>query len=66
MTKLTHTNLWVLAQAFKTSSRISNRLPATDISHLRRCMNAGVIRVDGNELVLTENGEAALHHEAQS
>ncbi len=58
--KITHTNLFVLRSTFKNTDRVSNRLPASDYSHLSRCLKAGLISLDGSELVITETGRQAI------
>jgi len=59
-TKITQTNLYVLASTFKTTDRVSSRLPSTDYPHLSRCLKAGLIRTDGAELVITDAGRQAV------
>ena len=58
--KLTFTNRYVLRETFRSSERVSNRLPASNYSHLQRCLKLGLISVEGNELVLTDAGREAL------
>jgi hypothetical protein len=60
MQKLTRMNLEVLALSFRSATRISNQISPAHVSHLRRCIKAGLIRVEGSQLVLTEAGQAAL------
>lgn len=60
----TDLNLWVLAQTFAPNgvlhTRVQNRLRPTELPHLRRCMQAGLLRPDGADLALTPEGEAAV------
>lgn len=60
----THTNLFALREAFtgggELASRVPNSLPPTRLPHLRRCLAAGLVRVEGRELTLTDAGVAAL------
>ena len=58
--KATQLNVWVLAHTFKNTERVSGRVSSVDAPHLRRCLQAGLMSAEGNELVLTEAGKAAL------
>jgi hypothetical protein len=56
----TDLNLWVLDRLFGDRTRVSNQVEPTSAPHLRRCLRAGLLDVDGAELVLTDAGIAAL------
>jgi len=60
----THTNLFALREAFtvdgELASRVPNSLRPSSLPHLRRCLAAGLVRVEGRELALTDAGVAAL------
>lgn len=53
-------NVWVLAKSFAGSERAANRIPSTSVPHLRRCLKAGLVVVEGTELVLTDAGREAV------
>lgn len=56
----TRMNLDVLVDTFGLLNRVPNRLPPTDIAHLRRCMDAGLLVAEGRtHLALTDLGRAA-------
>lgn len=56
----TDLNLWVLSELFQNTASIANKVEATDLTHLRRCLKAGLITAAGGRLTLTEAGIAAL------
>lgn len=56
----TSLNLRVLKDVFGAKTRVPNQLEATDVYHLRRCLKAGFVAVEGKELVLTEQGVAGV------
>lgn len=58
--KLTHTNLHVLARTFRTSEVVPARVDASAHPHLKRCIALGLARVDGDSLVLTDEGKARI------
>lgn len=43
----TSLNLWVLKKLFKDKDEVPNQLDPTDVTHLRRCMGAGLIEAVG-------------------
>lgn len=53
-------NLRVLRETFKGRPRISNNVEPTATEHLRRCLRAGLVEVDGSDLVLTFIGVVAV------
>ena len=53
-------NLWVLGDIFGTATRVPNRIRPTSANAMRRCMRAGLFTVDGGDLVLTDEGVAAV------
>lgn len=53
-------NLWVLRRIADGRTRFPNAIEATSAEHMRRCMKAGLVRVMGKELELTEDGIAAI------
>ena len=55
----TRVNVYAMAQHFAGADRATNRVDAVSAPHLRRCIAAGLVRVEGRELVLTEAGQAA-------
>jgi hypothetical protein len=59
-TKPTALNLWVLAKVFGDTDVISNRIEPTAVSHIRRCLAAGLVVVDGHQLRLTDAGLEAV------
>lgn len=56
----TDLNLWVLNEVFKEAPRVPNQVKPTNAPHLRRCFKAGLLEVQGRELVLTLKGAEAL------
>ena len=59
----TNLNLWVLKDLFKDKDEVPNRLDPTRVTHLRRCMSAGLIEAVGGRggtLRLTEKGKQAI------
>jgi len=58
--KATSLNVWVLAKIMGGSERASNRVESTSAPHIRRCLGADLIRVEGVEIVLTDAGRAAI------
>ena len=56
----TELNIWVLRQIFGDEDRAPNAVRPTDRAHVRRCLHAGLVVVDGRELVLTDAGKAAV------
>lgn len=56
----TDLNLWVLNEVFKHAPRVPNQLKPTNVPHIRRCLKAGLLEVQGRELVLTLKGAEAL------
>jgi hypothetical protein len=58
--KPTALNVWVLDRHFAGATRAPNRIEATSTAHMRRCLKAGLVVVEGTELVLTEAGIEAL------
>lgn len=59
---VTPTNLYTLRETFKGAEVVSARVPARDFSHIKRCMDAGLLEaVDGGKMLrLTAAGRAAL------
>ena len=60
----TDTNVFALAQHFGASDVASNAVRPSSVSHLRRCLAAGLAVVDGTTLRLTEAGRAAIRARA--
>lgn len=57
----TRLNVHVLDNYFAGRDRApADRVPATDEPHLRRCLKAGLMTVEGRELVLTDAGREAI------
>lgn len=56
----TELNLFALRDLFGDRRRVPNQIPPPDVPHIRRCFKAGLVAVDGRELVLTDAGVAAL------
>lgn len=56
----TSLNLSTLKTAFGGKERISNRVEPTSAAGIRRCLAAGLVAVEGKELVLTAAGKAAI------
>ena len=56
----TSLNLWVLARHFGGKPTAPNRIEATSVPHLRRCLKAGLVTVKGPDLVLTPAGVEAV------
>lgn len=58
----THTNLFALRSLFGDRTFIPNQMHATDVPHLRRCLKAGLVRVEGGGklLALTPEGAKAI------
>jgi len=58
----TSLNLWVLGKLFGTENVVQNRIEATSVEHVRRCLKAGLIAVtdSGKTLTLTAAGRTAL------
>lgn len=61
--KATDLNKSSLFEHMQGSDRASNQVPPTSAPHIRRAMKAGLVKVEGKELVLTEEGkkEQAAH-----
>lgn len=57
---VTAINLSALVEHFAGAARATNRVSPTLMSHIRRCHKAGLLTVDGSELVLTPVGLAAV------
>ncbi len=54
-------NISVLRQLAAGGREFSNALAATDVAHIRRCMNAGLVEViNRTTLRLTDEGVAAV------
>lgn len=49
----TDTNLWALAHVFGDRREVPNQLEKTDVPHIRRCLDAGLLTVDRARKVLT-------------
>lgn len=56
----TSTNIYALAKLFGELDRVPNRVSPTSAPHIRRTLKAGLVRVEGSELVLTPEGRAAV------
>lgn len=54
-------NLFALADVFGTTTSVTNAVRASHVTHVRRCLKAGLLEVSGNFLNLTPKGIAALH-----
>jgi hypothetical protein len=59
-TTATSTNVWCLGQLFGSCDVVPNQIPRTDVSHIRRCIRAGLAELRGGELALTAAGRVAL------
>jgi hypothetical protein len=57
----THTNLYALASIAAGRERFSRRIARVDAPHVRRCIAAGLLEIDGADLVLTPAGIAAVN-----
>ena len=55
-------NIWTLGQHFGANDRAPNQLEATSVPGIRRCLKGGLVTVEARELVLTDEGRAALDH----
>jgi len=56
-------NLHVLARSFGFvggPDRIPNAIESASVPHVRRCLRAGLVEVDGAELALTDAGRRTL------
>ena len=56
----TDTNLWVLERQMGGKDTAPNQIRPTSVPHMRRCVKAGLVTVDGAQLHLTEKGKAVL------
>lgn len=58
----TGTNVFALRDMFRKGEvdRVPNRIASVDAPHIRRCIGAGLARVEGTELVLTDAGKKAI------
>ena len=56
----TELNLWVMRGFFAGKTRARNQISPPSVPHLRRCLKAGLIEVEGTELVLTLAGVEAM------
>lgn len=62
----TDLNVWVLSQVFGDKDRVPNQLEAPDVTHMRRCLRAGLCDVSGKDLVLTPAGRARIKESKKS
>jgi hypothetical protein len=59
--RITPTNLFALRETFPVGTeRAPARQPSVIYPHLKRCLTAGLIALDGADIVLTDAGRAAL------
>lgn len=59
----TDLNIYVLREVFGGQLEVSNQLKPTNVPHMRRCLEAGLVEVDGKKLLLTAAGQAVLRGE---
>lgn len=60
---VTHTNLFALAELVMKHgghARFPNAIEAVDRPHIKRCIDAGYVNVEGRELALTPYGKEAV------
>jgi hypothetical protein len=60
ITRATDLNVWTMGRVFGDAVRVPNRLEPTSVAGMRRCVAAGLVRVEGQELALTEEGMRRL------
>lgn len=60
----TSLNIFALAEHFGTANRAPRHADSLAMPHLRRCLRAGLMRVEGDEVVLTHAGVAAIAGDA--
>ena len=53
-------NVWSLARVFGDADRVPNAVEPTRARALRRCLDAGLVIVDGSSLALTAAGRDAV------
>jgi hypothetical protein len=58
--KITALNLFVLRRTFASSHRVPNLIPPTSVRAMKRCVDAGLVLIDGAELALTADGKARV------
>lgn len=60
----TSLNVFALRQLFGATHRVSARVSAVVAPHICRCLDAGLVAVDGRDLVLTPAGLEATSEAA--
>lgn len=64
MTTPTGTNIFTMARHLRADGTIPARVPSTDHRHLVRCIDGGLLEVQGKTITITEAGIEALKAES--